>query len=117
MSDGEPVSDHLPLTDYGVVGDMQTLALVARTGSVDWMCWPRFDSPSVFGRLLDPGGGHWCIEPDEPSSATRHLYLPGTNVLLTMIDSMIADGNWSSSTARLSSSVVGTRMPLMSDAT
>lgn len=73
----------LPLTDYGVVGDMETLALVSRAGGVDWLCWPRFDSPSVFGRLLDADGGHWCIEPVEEPTATRHLYLPGSNILLT----------------------------------
>lgn len=71
---------------HGAIGDRTTLALIDDRGSINWMCWPRFDSPSLFGRLLDPDGGHWSIEVDEDSPATvRQLYLPGTNVLITRL--------------------------------
>ncbi|MGH1502787.1 MAG: glycoside hydrolase family 15 protein, partial [Acidimicrobiales bacterium] len=82
-----PTTTWLPLDAYGAIGDMQTLALSSRTGSIDWWCWPRFDAPSVFGRLLDADGGHWQIEPVDEPTAVRHLYLPGTNVLLTRFHS------------------------------
>ncbi len=74
-----------PLEDYAVVGDMATLAVVSRAGSVDWLCWPRFDSPSIFGALLDDDGGAWSIESAdaEHSAGSRQVYLSGTNVLLT----------------------------------
>lgn len=75
-----------PLEEYGLVGDTETLAIVHETGSIDWMCWPRFDSPSIFGSLLDPDGGSWSIRPSGPSDGhieSRQVYLSGTNVLLT----------------------------------
>jgi GH15 family glucan-1,4-alpha-glucosidase len=71
------------LERYAAIGDMRTLGLVDDAGSLDWWCWPRFDSPSVFGRLLDDDGGHWQIEPTEPVVARRQVYLSGTNVLVT----------------------------------
>jgi len=52
-----------PIADYAFLSDCHSAALVDRRGSVDWWCVPRFDSPSVFGRLLDPGAGHWTIAP------------------------------------------------------
>ena len=73
-----------PIEDHGVVGDMATCALVAIDGAVDFLCWPRFDSPSVFAALLDAErGGDFTIEPelDRPRPAQR--YLPDTNVLVT----------------------------------
>ena len=72
-----------PLEDYAVIGDMRTLGVVARSGSIDWLCWPRVDSPSVFGRLLDDDGGSWTIEQERPSGDNRQVYLSGTNVLIT----------------------------------
>ncbi len=72
-----------PISDYGVIGDMHSAALVSRDGSIDWLCFPRFDSPSVFAAILDDKrGGCFAIRP-----AGEHRffqsYLPDTNVLLT----------------------------------
>ncbi len=70
--------------DYGVIGDCHSMALVGRDGSIDWLCFPRFDSPSVFARVLDEeGGGHFRIAPAETISDTTRTYLPATNVLAT----------------------------------
>ncbi|MDP9480051.1 MAG: DUF5911 domain-containing protein, partial [Actinomycetota bacterium] len=68
--------------DYAFVSDCQSAALM-RDGSVDWYCPERFDSPSVFARLLDEGGGHWSIRPEGPFGAERS-YLEGTMVLRTV---------------------------------
>lgn len=72
---------------HGVIGDMGTLALVGDQASIEWMCWPRFDSPSIFGSLLDGEGGSWQISPDTESVGSRQLYLPETNVLITRFHS------------------------------
>ncbi len=69
---------------HGVVGDQGTAALVADDGTVDFLCWPGFDGPSVFAALLDPErGGAWSIAPALDGSRRRQMYLPDTNVLLT----------------------------------
>lgn len=70
------------ISDYALLGDCHGAALVALDGSVDWWCPTRFDAPSVFTRLLDPGGGHWSIRPGGEWTATRH-YLEGTMVVRT----------------------------------
>ncbi len=70
------------IADYGLVGDSRGSALVSRTGSVDWLCFGRFDAPPVLGRLLDDAAGHWSIAPTGPSETTRR-YLDGTMVLET----------------------------------
>ncbi len=75
----------LDLERYGVVGDMGTLGVIGDTGAVDWFCWPRFDSPSVFGRLLDEHGGHWTIEPTSAVTARKQVYLSATNILVTRL--------------------------------
>ena len=73
-----------PIEDHGVIGDLATVALVGMCGTIDFLCWPRFDSPSVFASLLDPGqGGHFRIAPLLDGATRRQLYLPDTNVLLT----------------------------------
>jgi GH15 family glucan-1,4-alpha-glucosidase len=73
----------ISIADHGLVGDLQTAALVSTDGSVDWFCCPRFDSPSVFGALLDPGGGHFRIRPAMSGYRARQMYLPDTAVLIT----------------------------------
>ncbi|GAA1389932.1 glycoside hydrolase family 15 protein [Catellatospora chokoriensis] len=72
----------VPIADHALLSDCHTAALVTRHGSVDWLCCPRFDSPSVFGRLLDDDAGHWSIRPLGPFTATRR-YLDQTLVLET----------------------------------
>ncbi|MBL1076340.1 glycoside hydrolase family 15 protein [Nocardia sp. 2] len=71
-----------PIADHGLIGDLQTAALVATDGTVDWMCLPRFDSPSVFGSLLDRRGGHCRIRPARPYRSTQ-MYFPDTAILIT----------------------------------
>ena len=71
------------IADHGLVGDLQTAALISADGSVDWFCCPRFDSPSVFGGLLDPGAGHFRIHPETSGYRARQMYLPDTAVLIT----------------------------------
>jgi GH15 family glucan-1,4-alpha-glucosidase len=72
------------IADHGMVGDLQTAALITTDGAVDWFCCPRFDSPSVFGALLDDErGGRFRIRPAEPGYRTRQMYYPDTPVLIT----------------------------------
>ena len=68
----------------GLIGDLQTSALVSTEGSIDWFCAPRFDSPSVFGALLDKDKGGYCrIRPTADAFTTKQLYFPDTAVLVT----------------------------------
>ena len=72
------------IEDYALLGDLQTGALVATTGSIDWLCLPRFDSPACFAALLDtPEAGHWQIAPESGGTCTRRQYVPDTLVLQT----------------------------------
>jgi GH15 family glucan-1,4-alpha-glucosidase len=72
-----------PIANHGVIGDMRTVALVTDDGSIDWYCPSAFDSPSVFGAILDyEHGGHYRIAAAR-ECATKQLYLPDTNVLIT----------------------------------
>jgi GH15 family glucan-1,4-alpha-glucosidase len=76
--------DYPPIEDHGIIGDLHTVALVARDGTIDFMCAPRFDSPPVFGSLLDKGrGGRFELSPVLNGARLKQLYLPDTNVLLT----------------------------------
>ncbi|WP_336082215.1 glycoside hydrolase family 15 protein [Nocardia sp. SSK8] len=74
-----------PIDEHGIVGDLQTAALVSSDGTIDWWCAPRFDSPSVFASLLDSEKGGYCkVAIDTSHTATvRQLYLPDTAILLT----------------------------------
>ncbi|HEU5380091.1 MAG TPA: glycoside hydrolase family 15 protein [Ktedonobacteraceae bacterium] len=83
----KPSPDYQPIEDYAVIGDLHTVALVGKNGSIDWCCIPRFDSPSVFGALLDANkGGFFRISPtvsDDVKMGHKQLYLPETNILIT----------------------------------
>ncbi|MER5197547.1 glycoside hydrolase family 15 protein [Streptomyces sp. NPDC002755] len=73
-----------PIADHGLVGDLQTAALISSDGVVDWFCAPRFDSPSLFAALLDhERGGHFAVTVDGADVTTRQLYLADTAVLIT----------------------------------
>ena len=74
-----------PISDYALIGDMHSCALVARDGSIDWCCFPRFDSPALFARLLDREGGHFSLAPRGGRNVTRR-YLPRTSVLETRFE-------------------------------
>jgi GH15 family glucan-1,4-alpha-glucosidase len=74
--------DGLPIADYALLSDCHSAALVSRSGSVDWLCFPRFDGPAVFARILDPGAGHFVIRPDGEFE-TRRAYVDQTMVLET----------------------------------
>src|SRR4051794_6208711 len=71
-----------PVADHALLSDRHSAALVTRDGSVDWLSFPRFDSPSILGRLLDDDAGHWSIGPDGESQASRR-YVDRSMVLET----------------------------------
>jgi len=79
------------ISDHGLIGDLQTAALVSTNGAINWFCCPRFDSPSVFASLLDADkGGYFKVAPEHEDCVTRQLYQPDTAVLITRF--MTADG-------------------------
>src|SRR4051812_3496850 len=72
------------IADHGLIGDLQTSALVDIDGTIDWFCAPRFDSPSIFGSLLDHDrGGHFSITAQADVFTRKQLYFPGTAILVT----------------------------------
>jgi len=86
MSEPRPgvASRYPPIGDYAFLGDCHTGALVSSDGSVDWLCLPRLDAGSYFGRLLDRERGGWCaVTPTDPAARTSRQYLDGTLVLQT----------------------------------
>ena len=91
------------IQDYAVIGDGRSAALVSRDGSVDWLCWPRFDSPSIFAAVLDPAAGRFSVRPSDRGAVPSRRYLPGTNVLET---------EWTTPTGRLA---VRDLMPVASE--
>jgi GH15 family glucan-1,4-alpha-glucosidase len=74
-----------PIGNYGLLADCNSAALVSRDGSIDWLCLPRYDSPAVFSRLLDPDAGHWSIRPAAEFSAERR-YVPSTLAIETTFE-------------------------------
>src|SRR5260221_5549811 len=87
---GHPIPDWrrnvmaLKIEDYAIIGDCKTAALVGRDGSIDWLCWPRFDSAACFAALLGtPENGRWLIAPKHPVRGVSRHYRPGTLVLET----------------------------------
>jgi GH15 family glucan-1,4-alpha-glucosidase len=80
---GRRISSWPDIHDYGIIGDCRSAALVSRSGSIDWLCWPRFDAPSIFAALLDrERGGYWQISPVGPTAVKRQ-YVLDSNVLET----------------------------------
>jgi GH15 family glucan-1,4-alpha-glucosidase len=77
--------NYLPIEDYGMIGDLYTVALIGKNGSIDWCCLPDFDSPSVFGALLDSKkGGHFRLAPaGQKGLNTKQMYFPESNILIT----------------------------------
>lgn len=71
------------ISDYGIIGNTRAAALISNKGSLDWCCFPRFDSPSFFGKLLDPNAGHFQICPEQEFYSEQH-YLEDTNILETI---------------------------------
>jgi GH15 family glucan-1,4-alpha-glucosidase len=86
------VTERYPnISDHGLIGDLQTAALVTTDGAINWFCCPRFDSPSVFASLLDADkGGYFKVSPEREDYVTKQLYLPDTAVLITRF--MTPDG-------------------------
>src|SRR5207253_6367412 len=85
------VSNYQPIENYGVIGNMRTAALVGMDGSIDWLCLPHFDSPSVFAAILDDRkGGRFRIAPARDGLRHKQFYWPDTAVLVTRF--LHADG-------------------------
>jgi GH15 family glucan-1,4-alpha-glucosidase len=92
-----------PIAEYAFLSDCETVALVAPSGAVEWMCLPRVDSPSVFGTILDRDAGSFRLAPDGMNVPTARRYLPGTMVLETswgtgkgwiIVRDVLLIGNW-----------------------
>ncbi len=76
------------IEDYALIGDCETAALVSRAGSIDWLCWPRFDAPACFAALLGtPENGRWLIAPTDPEARSSRRYDDGSLVLVTRFES------------------------------
>lgn len=81
---GEYTPGYQPIENYGIIGDLHTTALVGMDGSIDWLCLPHHDSPSVFAAILDSAkGGRFKVSPVGGEVTTKQLYWPDTNVLVT----------------------------------
>src|SRR6267378_726350 len=84
-SRGQGNADHYqPIENYGVIGNLNTVALVGLDGSIDFMCFPNFDSPTIFAALLDyRKGGSFKLAPTLDHARRKQLYMPDSNILLT----------------------------------
>ena len=90
---GPPAYVAPPIEDYALIGDCRTSALVGKTGSIDWLCWPRFDSPACFAALLGtPANGRWLIAPADPTATVTRRYWPGTLILETLFQTGSGSG-------------------------
>jgi len=75
------------IEDYALIGDCETAALVSRDGSIDWLCWPRFDSGACFAAILGrPEHGRWLIAPSDPGARVTRRYLDGSLILVTTFE-------------------------------
>src|SRR3954470_18272380 len=74
----------IPIGEYGLLADCNSAALVARDGSIDWLCLPRYDSDAILARLLDPVAGPWSLRPRDAFTVERR-YLPGSLVVETVV--------------------------------
>jgi len=74
---------YVPIEHYGMIGDLRSVALVGKNGSIDWLCLPNFDSPSVFAAILDDERARSFSLAAEGDPAVKQMYLPNTNVLIT----------------------------------
>ena len=84
-------STYQPIENYGIIGNMRTAALVGMNGSIDWLCLPHFDSPSIFAAILDDRkGGRFRIAPSGDDFRNKQFYWPDTNILITRF--LHADG-------------------------
>jgi GH15 family glucan-1,4-alpha-glucosidase len=89
--DVDQAQRYQPIEDYGIIGDLHTVALVGMDGSIDFLSFPQFDSPTVFAKLLDAErGGSFSIHPQLEDGAHKQMYLPDTNILITRF--LAADG-------------------------
>ena len=80
-------SEAAAIEDYALIGDCHTAALVSKAGSIDWLCWPRFDSPACFAALLgSPDNGRWRITPSDTPTKISRRYWPGTMILETLFE-------------------------------
>ena len=88
----EPQNYAARIEDYALIGDCHSAALVSRDGSIDWLCWPRFDSPACFAALIGTeNNGRWRIGPADPPVRVHRHYRPGTMILETIFET--ADGS------------------------
>lgn len=98
---------------YGLIGNCHVSAHIHESGSVDWLCLPRPDSDPVFGRMLDPEGGHFSISSPTSSNQvkTTQRYLPNTNILVTEVSTSKGDTFKITDFVRVSNSTVGSIGP------
>ncbi|MEO7025936.1 MAG: trehalase-like domain-containing protein, partial [Caulobacteraceae bacterium] len=86
MAEAAPAAESSRIEDHALIGDCETAALVDRDGSINWLCWPRFDSDACFAALLgERSNGFWCVGPTEPARVTRR-YRAGTLILETRFE-------------------------------